>query len=92
MIVAWDNILSAHGSATASNGGSLGFFVSLYFINIMSSVVVMDHRFFKNTKTFKMTTKIDADESYASMGLNDNYQETVIINQNSNVTNDQEPK
>ena len=39
-----------------------------------------------------MTTKIDADESYASMGLNGNYQETVIINQNSNVTNDQEPK
>ena len=47
VIVAWKNILLAHGSATALNGESLGIFlVYLYFINIMSSVVVMDHRIF----------------------------------------------
>ena len=39
----------------------------------MSSVVVLSHRFFWNTKTFKIPTKVDADATNTVMGLNENY-------------------
>ena len=73
-------------------GNPLEFFVYLYFINIMSSVVVLDHIYILNTKTFKMPTKVDADAMNAAMGLNENEQEPAGINKDTNVTDDQEPK
>ena len=91
--VARKNIVLAHGSATALNGESLGILlVHLYFINIMSSVVVMDHRIFWNTKKIKMPTKVDTDATDSVMGLNDNEQEPGGINKYTDVTDDQEPK
>ena len=50
----------------------LNYFVYIYVINIVSSIVVMDHSIFWNAKTFKIKTKVDDDAKYAVMGLNDN--------------------
>ena len=58
----------------------------------MSSVVVLDHIMFWNTKTFRITNKIDADATDAIMGLNENEQEPGGINKNTDVTDEQEPK
>ena len=58
----------------------------------MSSVVVIDHIFFWNTKIFKIPTKVDADATDYFMGLNENEQELGGINKDSDVTDDQEPK
>ena len=58
----------------------------------MSSVVVMDHRFFWNTKTFKIPNKLDYGATDAVMGINDNEQEPGGINKETVVTDDQEPK
>ena len=70
-------------------GNPLDFFAYLNFINIMSSVIVPDHRFFWDAKTFKIPTKVDADATDAVMGLNKNEQEPGGINKNNNVTDDQ---
>ena len=48
MIVVWENVVSAHGSATAYNGESLGncFFgfslllLILYFTNVSKTVII----------------------------------------------------
>ena len=40
----------------------------------MSSVVVLDHIYFLNTKIFKIPTKVDADSTDAVLGINDNDQ------------------
>ena len=41
----------------------------------MSFVIVLDPSFVLNAKTFKIPTKVDAEESDSVMGLNDNDQE-----------------
>ena len=48
----------------------------------MSSIVVLDHRFCSNTKTFKRLTNVDADAMDAVMFLNNNAQETGGIKKN----------
>ena len=58
----------------------------------MSSVVVLDHIFFLNTKTFKIPTKVDSDTTDAIMGINENDQEPGVINKNTDITDDKEPK
>ena len=58
----------------------------------MPSVVVLDHIFCWNTKTFKIPTKLDIDATDDVMGLNKNYQEPGGINKYVDVTDDQEPK
>ena len=58
----------------------------------MSSVVVLARRFFWNTKTFKIPTRVDDDATDYGMGVNDNDQEPGGINKNTDVTDDQEPK
>ena len=58
----------------------------------MSSAVVLDHRLFWNTKTFKMPTKVDANETDHVMGLNENDQEPGGTNKKYYVTDDQKPK
>ena len=54
--------------------------VSFYPIDIMSSVVVLAHRFCQNTKTFKTPTKLVADATDCVMGLNNDDQEPGRIN------------
>ena len=55
----------------------------------MYSVVVLDHRFFWITKTFKIPTKLYYDATDDVMGLNDNSQEPGGINKDTDVTDDQ---
>ena len=45
----------------------------------MSSIVVLDHIFFWNTKTFKIPTKVDAYATDDVMDINENYQEPMGI-------------
>ena len=69
----------------------LGFF-SLYYINIISSVVVLDKIFGWNTKSFKIPTKVDNNATDPVIVLGDNDQELGGINKKIYVTDDQELK
>ena len=53
-------------------GNPLAIFVYIYFINIVYSIVVLDHRFFLNKKILKIPTKVYADATDYVMGQNDN--------------------
>ena len=55
----------------------------------MSSMGALDHRFFWNTKTFKIPTNLDSNETGASMGIKNNDQEPGGINKNANETDRQ---
>ena len=54
-------------------------------------LVGLDHIFFWNIQTFKISSKTDADAAADLMGLNDNDKEPGEINKNYDVTDGQEP-
>ena len=58
----------------------------------MSSVVVLDHRIFWDTITFKIPPKVVANATDYVICLNKNYQEQGDINKYTDITYDQEPK
>ena len=66
--------MSAHGAAMDLNGNTLVFLFSIYFINIMSSVLVLGHIFCWNTNTLKMTTDVGVNATDSVMGINKNDQ------------------
>ena len=72
-------------------GNPLEFFKNLYFINIMTSVVIMDRRFCLNTITLMIPNNVDAYAKDSFMGIDNNDQEPGGI-KNADVTYDQEPK
>ena len=58
----------------------------------MSSIVVLDHRFFWDTRTFNILNKVYNDTTDSVMVPNNNKQEPGGITKNSDVTDDEGPK
>ena len=64
------------------------FFLSILLISC-PPLLFWITKIFCNTKTFKFTTKVDADSTYYVMSLNENEQEPGSIIKDSDVTDDQ---
>ena len=58
----------------------------------MSSVFILAHRFFWNTKKIRIPTKVDATKTDDVFVLNKNDQEPGSINKDTDITDYQEPK